>query len=58
LVTEHRCAKCNGPVDLHDTYVIGYCKQTAMEWIYLCEDCEDDLREWLASGGLGGSEFV
>jgi hypothetical protein len=47
-VTEHRCARCGGPVDVHDTYVIGYCKANALEWIYLCEDCEVLLREWLA----------
>lgn len=40
------CEKCNGPVDRH-AYVIGYCRDTAMTWIYLCGGCEAGLREWL-----------
>jgi DNA-directed RNA polymerase subunit RPC12/RpoP len=42
------CAKCGGSVDLHNAYVVGYSKQAAMEWVYLCADCEAALREWLA----------
>ena len=43
------CARCEGPVDLHDSYVIGYAKQSAMEWIYLCDHCKSALREWMAT---------
>lgn len=43
------CARCGGEVDLHDAYVIGYCKQTAMEWIYLCPTCELALRDWISA---------
>lgn len=46
--SEHRCARCQGPVDLHDVYVIGFHKLSAMDWIYLCGGCEAGLREWLA----------
>lgn len=52
------CARCQGPVDLHDVYVIGYSKQSAMQWIHLCKRCEAELREWIAAGSLdlhGGS---
>lgn len=52
------CARCEGPVDLHDVYVIGYSKQSAMEWVHLCKRCEAELREWIAAGSLdlhGGS---
>lgn len=45
------CAKCGAPVDRHDVYVIGYSKQSAMEWIYLCRGCEAGLREWLNADG-------
>jgi hypothetical protein len=45
------CAKCQGPVDRHDAYVIGYSKRSAMEWIYLCRGCEAVLREWLIADG-------
>lgn len=41
------CARCDAPVDLHDSYVIGYSKQSAMEWIYLCISCAAALRSWL-----------
>lgn len=42
------CAKCGGDVDLHDVYVIGFAKHSAMEWIYLCAGCEVALRRWLS----------
>lgn len=30
-----------------ESYVIGYCRDTAMEWIYLCAGCEPAFRRWL-----------
>ena len=42
------CEKCGGEVDLHDVYVIGFARSSAMEWVYLCGSCEAGLREWLA----------
>lgn len=44
------CARCGASVDLHGSYVLGYHKQSAMEWIYLCADCERALRYWIAVG--------
>lgn len=49
LLPTSRCAKCGGPVD-RESYVIGYCRATAMEWIYLCGGCEVGFREWLVAG--------
>lgn len=50
---ETRCARCQGPVDVHGIYVIGYHKPAPhpMKWIYLCEGCEVGLREWLNADG-------
>lgn len=42
-----RCARCNSAVDLQTSYVIGFSKQAAMEWIYLCDECRVDLRVWV-----------
>jgi hypothetical protein len=52
LLTTSRCAKCGGPVD-RESYVIGYCRDTAMQWIYLCVGCEAGLREWMMTGETG-----
>lgn len=46
------CARCGAPVDVHDAYVLGYSKRAAMDWIYLCTDCERALRYWLAVGSV------
>jgi hypothetical protein len=50
---KYSCARCGGEVDLHGVYVIGFSKDSAMEWIYLCGGCEAGLREWLRAGEEG-----